>query len=54
MRAFNMRKCLEVVQVDDVVDNCVHLCTVCGRLARVKVLLGTDLRIYIKKQHGGE
>lgn len=57
MRTFNMRICLEVEQVDDFVDN---LCSFLycmwktwhGR--KTKVLLGTYLRIHIKKQHGEE
>lgn len=52
-----MRVCLEVEQVDDFVDN---LCSFLycmwktwhGR--KTKVLLGTSLRIHIKKQHGEE
>lgn len=44
MRTFNTRMCLEIERGDDFVDNCVHLCTVCGRMACEKdwekVLLG--------------
>lgn len=58
MRTFNVRIRLEVERGEDFVDNCVHLRTVCGRLACErdweKVLLGTDLRIHIKTQHGEE
>lgn len=51
-----MRICLDIERDDDCVDNCAHLCTVCGRLACEKywekVLLGAYLRTHIKKQHG--